>query len=109
MTSYFVSVMSVRPPQVRTITFPSYTCYIYSVASVQYRTLVCFATSSSILSLICSFCSSGRGFAADFLQIPPHDGHPCLKLHFLLQRRVRDFHPIVIAHAGRTKKGTPGY
>ena len=22
----------------------------------------------------------GQGFAADFLQIPPRDGHPCLKL-----------------------------
>ncbi len=30
--------------------------------------------------LICSFCTSGREFAAGFLQIPPHDGHPCLKL-----------------------------
>jgi len=34
------------------------------------------------LGLICSFCSSGRDFAASFLQIPPRGGHPCLKLTF---------------------------
>ena len=32
------------------------------------------------ICLICSSCSSDQSFAADFLQIPPHDGHPCLKL-----------------------------
>ena len=32
------------------------------------------------LGLICSFYSSGQEFAAGFLQIPPCDGHPCLKL-----------------------------
>ena len=28
-------------------------------------------------SLVCGSCSSGQGFAYSFLQIPPHDGHPC--------------------------------
>src|SRR3982751_5209978 len=27
--------------------------------------------------LICDFCSSSQRFACGFLQIPPHDGHPC--------------------------------
>src|SRR5712692_2989572 len=27
--------------------------------------------------LICDFCSSDQRFACGFLQIPPHDGHPC--------------------------------
>mgnify|MGYP001589079749 CR=1 FL=1 len=27
--------------------------------------------------LICDSCSSGQRFACGFLQIPPHDGHPC--------------------------------
>ncbi len=27
--------------------------------------------------LVCDFCSSSRRFACDFLQIPPHYGHPC--------------------------------
>ncbi len=29
-----------------------------------------------ICGLIYGFCSSGQSFAAVFLQIPPHDGHP---------------------------------
>ena len=35
----------------------------------------------SKLSLICDFCPSDQGFAYSFLQIPPHDGHPCLRLY----------------------------
>jgi hypothetical protein len=35
-------------------------------------------TRPRIMALVCDFCSSGRGFATGFLQIPPHDGHPCL-------------------------------
>src|SRR4029453_1579795 len=27
--------------------------------------------------LVCDFCSSSQRFACGFLQIPPHDGHPC--------------------------------
>ncbi len=26
---------------------------------------------------LCASCSSGQCFACGFLQIPPHDGHPC--------------------------------
>jgi len=37
-----------------------------------------------------------------FLQIPPYDGHPCSWLTLPTTKRVRDLHPIVIAHAGRT-------
>lgn len=54
--------------------------------------------------LICTFCSSGREFAADFLQIPPRGGHPCLKLTVPTAKSVTDFHRQVIAHAGRTQK-----
>jgi hypothetical protein len=35
-------------------------------------------TRPATLSLLCSFCSSDQDFAAGFLQIPPHGGHPCL-------------------------------
>ena len=48
-----------------------------------------------------------RHFAAStsgFLQIPPHDGHPCLRLTVPTAKSVVDFHHQVIAHAGRTKK-----
>ena len=36
-------------------------------------------------SLICDFCPSDQEFAYSFLQIPPHDGHPCCSaIHFLV-------------------------
>ena len=57
-----------------------------------------------LISLICSSCSSGRDFASGFLQIPPHEGYPCLWLTLPTAKCVRVFHPIVIAHAGRTYK-----
>ena len=45
---------------------------------------------------ICDFCPSDRRFADSFLQIPPHNGHPCCSaLHFPLSGRVRDSHPLV--------------
>ena len=40
---------SMRSHRVRTMTFFPYTCCIYHVNSVQYRTLVCLATSSGSL------------------------------------------------------------
>ncbi|WP_223225066.1 hypothetical protein, partial [Sphingobacterium cavernae] len=48
--------------------------------SVQFRALACVAASPSTCGLVCSFCSSDRSFASDFLQIPPRSGHPCHKL-----------------------------
>ncbi|MBR5423434.1 MAG: hypothetical protein IK108_05415, partial [Clostridia bacterium] len=44
------------------------------------------------------FFSSESGF----LQIPPHDGHPCLWLTVPTAESVADFHRQVVAHAGRT-------
>ena len=38
-----------------------------------------------------------------FLQIPPHDGHPCLRLTLPTAERVVVSHHLVVAHAGRTK------
>ena len=36
-----------------------------------------FARSLALIcGLIYDFCSSGQSFAAVFLQIPPHNGHP---------------------------------
>ncbi|MFL2112149.1 hypothetical protein, partial [Marinilactibacillus psychrotolerans] len=42
--------------------------------------------------------------ASDFLQIPPHDGHPCHSLTVPTAKPVVDFHHQVVAHAGRTKR-----
>ncbi|WP_235615965.1 hypothetical protein, partial [Brevibacillus reuszeri] len=43
-------------------------------------------------------------FAANFLQIPPHGGHPCLRLMVTTAFTIRDFNPRDNAHAGRTCK-----
>lgn len=45
--------------------------------------------------LVCS-CASG------FFQIPPCDGHPCLRLTIPTAKFVVVFHHLVIAHAGHT-------
>ena len=83
---------------------PMYPPHLLRCAPGSGRALFCLANSPTHLSLICGFCSSGRDFAAGFLQIPPHDGHPCLWLTLLAAKRVADSHRRVIAHAGRTTK-----
>ena len=66
-----------------------------------------------IYGLICGFCSSGQSFShqgtfgplkSGFLQIPPHNGHPCLWLSLPATGRLRDFHPRERALTGRTRK-----
>ena len=42
-----------------------------------------------ILSLVSSFCTLGQMFAADFFQIPTHDGHPCLSGYTIPTIRAR--------------------
>lgn len=65
--------------------------------------------------LLCSFCSSDRGFAhrelfipqSGFLQTPPHDGRPCLRLTVPTAKSVVDFHHQVIMRAEHTNKNPP--
>ena len=102
LSDFFPYRTSVRPPRVRAITFPSSVCHIYMLGFGQYGTLLCAASSSVLPCLICDFCSSDRGFASGFLQIPPRDGHPCLWLTVPTAKPVADFHRRVITHAGRT-------
>ena len=45
-----------------------------------YLTLVCFATFPTSICLICGICPPCRMFAAGFLQIPPRDARPYLRL-----------------------------
>ena len=45
--------------------------------------------------------------ASGFLQIPPRDGHPCLRLTLPTTKRVVDFHHQAIAHGGRTSSNHP--
>lgn len=56
-------------------------------------------------SLICDFCSLDQSFAYSFLQILPHNRHPCCStIHFPLSWHVRDLHPLERAHGAQTKK-----
>ena len=43
-----------------------------------------------------------------FLQIPPRNEHPCLRLTLPTAERVVVFHHLVVAHAGRTSKSGNG-
>ena len=54
-------------------------------------------------SLICDFCPSDQEFAYSFLQIPPHDRHPCCStIHFPLSGHVQDLHLLETAHGAQT-------
>lgn len=81
-----------------------YPPHLPQCAPDSYRALFCLANSPAHHGLLCGFCSSGRDFAAGFLQIPSRDGHPCLWLTLLTVKRVADLHRRVSARAGRTKK-----
>ena len=51
-------------------------------------------------------CWHFSAFTSGFLQIPPRDGHPCLRLAVPATEPAVDFHHLVIAHAGRTAKNS---
>jgi hypothetical protein len=58
-----------------------------------------------IPAFVCSSCPSDRDFAYSFLQIPPHDGHPCCSANGSpLSGTIVVFHYLAITHAGHTIK-----
>ena len=63
-----------------------------------------FADLSAFPSLICDSCPSGQGFASDFLQIPPHDGHPCCSAMYFVIAYVYSGLSPVRARPWRAKK-----
>ena len=101
-------VQTARPPRISTTTFIPSTRHIYVPRPVQYRTLLCSASSSSVCRLVCDFCSSGREFASSFFQIPPRGGHPCSSLTVPTAKSVVDFHHQVVVHAAHTERCTDG-
>ena len=80
--------------------------YTFATTKVIVIRLCCFRpTYLSQPSLLCDFCPSDQRFAYSFLQIPPHDGHPCCSaIHFPLSGRVRDLHPLERTHGAQTEK-----
>jgi len=45
-----------------------------------YRASLSIARLPHRAGLLSGFCASGPNFVCSFLQIPPHGGHPCLRL-----------------------------
>ena len=68
---------SVRPPRIRAYSFHLIPTSFTPTIPNSYGTLICFAILSMVICLVWSFCSLGQMFAASFLQISPHDEHPC--------------------------------
>ncbi|MEO2642028.1 hypothetical protein, partial [Enterocloster clostridioformis] len=50
---------------------------------------------------------TGQWFASGFLQTPPHDDALAIGCTLPTAGRVRDFHPLERAPAGRTQKRAP--
>ena len=96
-----------RSPRIRTITFPFIAARSTDVGSVQLWDFSVFGRLVRLIGLLSVFYSSAQGFAYGFLQIPPRGGHPCFQLILPTVGRIVDFHHLVIAHVGRTKKSTP--
>ncbi len=63
------------------------------------------ADSPNLLHLVQDSCSSGRGCAYGFLQIPRCHGHPCLQLAVLRDPARRNLHSLALIHAGRNPVG----
>ena len=105
-----------RPPQLWTHSFRFIPAWFTVVSSDSYRAFASVAALPLPSSLLPSSCSSGQPFAAGFLQIPPHDGHPCLSrwtplplaVTFPLSGRFGDLRPLEYVRAGRTTKRRPG-
>ncbi len=109
---YLYSSASARSPRVSSITFASRICCIYAPEFGQYWTSFCLGNSSVPSTPYMQFLFVRPRFCprvsilptSGFLQIPPRDGHPCLRLTVPTAKSVADFHRQVIAHAERTKK-----
>ena len=56
------------------------------------------------ICLICDFCSLDREFALGLLHTPPPDGHTCPQPTVPTAKPEVDFHHLVTAHYGQTKK-----
>lgn len=86
--------------------FPTYTCPVYCWRSVQ---LLDFSLLGNLIhaSQPIRTTFTGQWFASGFLQTPPHDDALAIGCTLPTAGRVRDFHPLERAPAGRTQQGTP--
>ena len=83
--------------------FPTYTCPVYCWRSVQ---LLDFDLCGNLIHASQPIRSTftGQWFASGFLQTPPHDDALAIGCTLPTAGRVREFHPLERAPAGRTTK-----
>lgn len=84
--------------------FPTYTCPVYCWRSVQ---LLDFDLLGNLIhaSQPIRTTFTGQWFASGFLQTPPHGDALAIGCTLPTAGRVRDFHPLERAPAGRTSDG----
>lgn len=84
--------------------FPTYTCPVYCWRSVQ---LLDFDLLGNLIhaSQPIRTTFTGQWFASGFLQTPPHGDALAIGCTLPTAGRVRDFHPLERAPAGRTQTG----
>ena len=87
--------------------FPTYTCPVYCWRSVQ---LLDFDLLGNLIhaSQPIRTTFTGQWFASGFLQTPPHGDALAIGCTLPTAGRVRDFHPLERAPAGRTQKSRCG-
>ena len=84
-----------RPPRLRCALFLLIYLPHLLVLPATFWTSPLSAGLSVFPSLICGSCSSGQGFAYSFLQIPPHDGHPCCSaMYFVVAYAYSGLSPV---------------
>ena len=88
-----------RYPRVMRATFTLIPAAFTSAVSVQVLGFEDNGLLTHCDRLVCDFCSSGQCFAFSFLQIPPHDGHPCRSANRSPRRAGRGLSPP--SHPGR--------
>ena len=82
--------------------FRTYTCPVYCWRSVQLLDFSLYCGLIHASQPIRDFYSSGQCFASGFLQTPPHDDALASGCILPTAGRIRDFHPLERAPAGRT-------
>ena len=82
-----------RPPRVLRTHLHAYLCRIYAAASVQVSGFASIGLLTPLRRLVSAGCSSEQRFACSFLQIPPHDRHPCCSANISPCRVCRGLTP----------------
>ena len=99
----------VRSPRLRCALFPLiYLPHLLVLPAIFWTSSFC-ADLSVFPSLICGSCPSGQGFAYSFLQIPPHDGHPCCSaMYFVVAYAYSGLSPVRARPWRANRKGPAG-